>query len=297
MAARAHRDRPRRRRGRFGGLYQLLSVLVIFAALLVGCVTFFRVDRVEVTGSSRYTAAEVVAASGVEIGENLFLVSRPKTANAIMKALPYVENVVPVHRLPDAIELRVTETSAVAVIEADGGWWLINESCKLLERGEGTPPADLPRVLGLEPLSPTLASRLAVDQTGGTEQMKLDGLKGLLKALKARGMAEGASEFIDLSSGSAIYFGYGEELTVVVPMSGDFDRRALSLQRTLETLEAQGERAMGTLDLTYGDGQARLLTSRWTPAEDQGKGSGADEREPDGTGSDSGTSPSPSPEG
>ena len=83
MAARKDRNRRRRRRGRFGFLYKLLSFLIIFAAILAGCVAFFRVNQVAVTGNSRYSDQEVIAASGVELGDNLFLVNRPQTAQRI----------------------------------------------------------------------------------------------------------------------------------------------------------------------------------------------------------------------
>lgn len=44
MAARRNRRGRRRNRGRFSALYKLLSVLIIFAAILMGCVVFFRVS-------------------------------------------------------------------------------------------------------------------------------------------------------------------------------------------------------------------------------------------------------------
>ena len=79
MARRKNRDRHRRRGGRFGGLYKLLSLLVILLAIGAGCVAFFRVNEVVVVGNSRYTAQEIAAASGVEKGDNLFLINRPQT--------------------------------------------------------------------------------------------------------------------------------------------------------------------------------------------------------------------------
>ena len=83
MAARKNRNRQRRRRrGRFGVLYKLLCFLLIFSALVAGCVVFFRVDQVTVTGSDRYTAQEIIAASGVEQGDNLFLINKPQVVRA-----------------------------------------------------------------------------------------------------------------------------------------------------------------------------------------------------------------------
>lgn len=262
MAARKNRNRQRRRRGRFGFLYKLLSFLVIFTAILVGCVVFFRVNQVVVTGNSRYSAQEVIAASGVELGDNLFLVNRPQTAQSILRQLPYVENAVPVHRLPDTVELHITECVPAAALRFEGSWWLLDARGKLLEQGDKSMVGDLPEVRGLHPVEPAVGEWLKVDII---EQTRLEGLQQLLTALNARGMAGGVTEFIDLSASNVIRFGYGGELTVAVPMEGDFPLRVYSLQQTLETFAAQGETVTGTLELTYGDSQARLLTERWVP--------------------------------
>ena len=66
MAARRNRRGRRRNRGRFGFLYKLLSFLLILAAIFAGCVVFFRVETVAVTGQSPYSQEEIIQASGVE---------------------------------------------------------------------------------------------------------------------------------------------------------------------------------------------------------------------------------------
>lgn len=263
MAARKNRNRQRRRRGRFGFLYKLLSFLVIFAAILIGCVVFFRVNQIVVTGNSRYSAQEIIDASGVESGDNLFLVNRPQTAQSILRQLPYVENAVPVHRLPDTVELHITECVPTAAIWSGGSWWLLDARGKLLEEGNSTITGALPEVRGLDPVDPSVGEWLKVDIA---QQTRLEGLQQLLTALKGRGMAGNVTEFIDLSASNVIRFGFGEELTVAVPVEGNFELRVYSLQQTLETFAMQGETVTGTLELTYGDSQARLLTERWLPS-------------------------------
>ena len=59
MAARRRHSNRRRRRGSFGFLYRLLSVLVICGVIVVALTLFFRVDTVVVTGTQRYTQQEV----------------------------------------------------------------------------------------------------------------------------------------------------------------------------------------------------------------------------------------------
>ena len=68
MARQRRHSRPSRRRGRFGGLYKALSVLMITAAIIVACVVFFRVNAIQVEGNVRYTPEEIIDASGIEWG-------------------------------------------------------------------------------------------------------------------------------------------------------------------------------------------------------------------------------------
>ncbi|MDE6591073.1 MAG: FtsQ-type POTRA domain-containing protein, partial [Oscillospiraceae bacterium] len=93
MARRRRHSRPRRRRGRFSGLYKALSVLIVAAAVVLACVVFFRVNSVEVTGNVRYTTEEIIEASGITTGDNLVALSRSRVSAAICTQLPYVENV------------------------------------------------------------------------------------------------------------------------------------------------------------------------------------------------------------
>ena len=65
MARRRHSNR-RHRRGSFGFLYKVLSMLVICGAIIAALTLFFRVGTIVVTGQERYTEAEVIAATGVE---------------------------------------------------------------------------------------------------------------------------------------------------------------------------------------------------------------------------------------
>ena len=106
MASRRSNKRKRRDRGRFGSLYKLLSLIIILVVVAAGSAVFFRVEEITVEGEGRYTADEIIAASGVEQGDDLFLIDRAGTAQKIYTALPYVESV-SIHRsLPDGLVIQ-----------------------------------------------------------------------------------------------------------------------------------------------------------------------------------------------
>lgn len=262
MAARRSRTGRRRNRGRFGGLYKLLSILLILAAILAGCVVFFRVDTVLVEGNSRYTDEQVVAASQVERGDNLFTLNKSAMISRILTRLPYVDDMSIHRKLPDTLVIYITESAPLAWVESGGACWLLDHRCKVLETGEESLAGALPQVLGLTPIDPTVGSRLTAEGDG---QDKLERLRAFLAAMGEAGMTGSLTGFIDLSSSNELRFGYGADLTVLFPLNGDFAEKTHKLRQVLLAMDEEGIARTGTLDLTYETEEAHLLPERWLP--------------------------------
>ena len=243
MAHRSNRAR-RRRRGRFSGLYKLLSALLILAALVAGCLVFFRVDRVVVTGNHRYTEEEIIAVTGVQQGDNLFALNKNEIARKILKELPYVVTVDPKRGLPDSLIITVTECEAVACIRAEGGLWLMNSEGKLLEQVSDSQLTEIKGVTALQPSAGTMLS------LGEERAFKLRDLKALMGALEERELLPQCGD-IDLSSNSRMELTYEDRLTVYIPYAADFDYSAKALKAAIDYLEP-GEESV--VDLTFSDG-------------------------------------------
>ena len=120
--------RPRRPSGGRGrSLLQPLIFLLICAALVLGMSVFFRVAKVEVVGNSIYTAEEVVEASGIGTGDNLFFINRFAAASRIFSKLPYVDKAKVTRALPNRVTITIQESSAMAYVQADDGYWVAQE--------------------------------------------------------------------------------------------------------------------------------------------------------------------------
>lgn len=288
MAARRNRRGRRRNRGRFNALYKLLSALLIFAAILLGCVVFFRVNTVEVTGTSPYTAEEIIAVSGVEQGDNLFGLNKYRISSQIYTQLPYIDTVNIIRRYPDTLVIHVTESVPAAWISAGGSCWLMDADGKLLERGDAALVEGKAQVLGMEAVNPTVGSLLTVP---AEQQEKLDQLLAFLQAIQARQMTGSLTDFIDLTSDYEIRFSYGANLTILFPMNGDFTEKTYYLKRALETMDEEGIPRTGTLDLTYEGQEGRLLPERWLP--DASASAGSETAEPDTAAPQPSDSPAP----
>lgn len=53
-----------------------LALVLLFAVAVIFMSLFFRVARIEVVNASEYTDEQVVEASGIEMGANLFFIDR-----------------------------------------------------------------------------------------------------------------------------------------------------------------------------------------------------------------------------
>lgn len=101
-------------------LFVPVSIIVIVLALFFAFSIFLRVSEVEVEGNGYYTAEEIIEASGIERGDNLFFINRSATTSRIYSRLPYIELVDVRRSLPNRVVIAVTESQAVAYVAEIG---------------------------------------------------------------------------------------------------------------------------------------------------------------------------------
>ena len=65
--------------------YVAFLVLVLTGAAILCLAMFFRTKEIVVTGNDRYTAEELISASGIQLEQNIFTVDRGRTAAQIKR--------------------------------------------------------------------------------------------------------------------------------------------------------------------------------------------------------------------
>lgn len=240
MSSARNKRRRRRGRARTGFFFKLLFVAAVMVAITLGVTVFFQVEEVAVVGNQRYTVQEVVSASGIQEGENLFQLNKNDIARQILEQLPYTQSLTIKRVLPNKILITVEEWQAVAQVESEEQWWLISVGGKLLE-ADFYP--DVISVSGISPLSPRAGTALAVSQE---ETAKLTALLGLLSALEGQAMLDKVSD-LDLSHPSYITFLYEERFEVRLLQGADYAYKLRALEAVVADRE---EYETGTMDLT-----------------------------------------------
>lgn len=140
------------------GLKALLGILVIAATvggLSWGVVHYakttprFGVKTIEVDGTERLSREDVLAASRVELGQNLFLLQLDQIESHLVQS-PWIRAAHVVRRLPQTLTISIEERAARAVALIAGKAFLMDdEGVPFKPLGKGD-PHDLPLVTGIE---------------------------------------------------------------------------------------------------------------------------------------------------
>ena len=225
--------------------------MAICIAIVGALSLFFKADQIFVTGTSRYSQQQVLRASGIRQGGNLFLLNKYDAAARIRKTLPYVETVQFRRTLPDTLSIVVTECTSPAAVIQDGQAYLLCDKGIIVDQVSPAAAKKLTQVQGLTLIDPAVGGE-AVAAQGQT--LTLEQLLSLLQALDERSLA-GDVQSIDLSDPSQITLRYLDRFDVCFPRDTDYGYKLDYLLAVVEKLEIN---ETGTINMMQ-EGKARFI--------------------------------------
>lgn len=127
LKKRAIRQRKIRKRR----LKILLVFLIIFLLILgvVLCYTvFFPIEKINFSGSKLYSNGELLEASDIGEGDNLFAVSKSDVEKRLKKKLPFVDKIKFDRKLPGTLNIKVYDAEEFACYFVDDKYFIVSES-------------------------------------------------------------------------------------------------------------------------------------------------------------------------
>lgn len=138
MANQRYRKRKRKTWSRL--MLKLMLFCFMCLALTMGATIFFKVETIIVEGNSHYTEEEIIAATNIQLGENLFSIKQNDISKNITYVLPYIQSIEIKLHLPTGIKLVVQEQIGMVQLVTEQGIWYMGVQGKLLEHDSGTNP-------------------------------------------------------------------------------------------------------------------------------------------------------------
>ncbi len=262
------------------------SFAVLLAVMVLSLTVFFKIDTIEVTGASRYSAEQIIKASGIETGaQNLFTLNEGKTETSIMTALPYVGTVSISRHLPGTVVMEVSDITVVGAVQRENGYVVIGTNGRMLELVEKL-PENCPLLKGANLTKMELGE--TIEYENEEQAATLDAFAAALQDGEIDKITE-----IDITDLYSVKATYDDRILLKFGMPTDLEfkiRFAAAVLNSGEITDTQ----KGTLDLSlavdknrgYFDADYSLDTSSKNDDDDSDSGDGEDGDSGDDSGSD-----------
>lgn len=250
-------------RNRF--LLRLATVAAVVLALVLGLSVFFKVQQVKVSGAEKYTAWEIKEASGIQNGDALLSLSEAKITAKIRTKLPYVGDVRVGIKLPNTVNIEITELEVVyAVEDVNSAWWLMDADGRIVDITNAAMAKDHTRILGVQIQNPQVGQQ-AVAAEPGTESNPTETMPvvatlptipasellrtavHILTALEANGVM-GTVDTVNVTDNQSLVLWYGDRYQVSL---GDSSRMEYKIGAMKAAIQKMGEYQSGYLDVSF----------------------------------------------
>jgi cell division protein FtsQ len=234
------------------GARALLVALVVFAAVYIGqslegfvrTSPAFALAHIEIRGVSRLSEAEIIEASEIALGENVFKWP-PEDVEARLAAHPWVSKARVKRKLPDRFEIELREHTPRALLVLDSLYLVSREGVVFKEVSKGE-AFDLP-VITLEDGDVIRASR-------ARRATLLTEVAALLHDVEAAEPSWAAKlAEVHVHADGAFTLSFGEAGTEVRLGQGDLEGKLARIRRVFERLERAGIEA----SKVYADNERR----------------------------------------
>jgi len=243
-------------------LVQVLSVVAVVAAMVIGMSVFFKVETITVAGAETYKPSAVSEASGIKEGDNLLTFSKARAVAKIHAELSYVDNVRIGIKLPDTVIIYIEELDVAYAVESiHGDWWLINSQGRIVNQIRGTEAANYTKVLGVTLEEPQIGNQaIAANEIPAetlesgepvpitvTGTQRLTAALQILKALEANDIVGDAAS-VDVTELDDIVLRYGNRYEVLLGDNTDMEYKIACMNDAILELS---DYQSGILDVSF----------------------------------------------
>ena len=244
-------------------MVQLITMLAVVIALVLGLSVFFKVENIHVSGAEVYSEWAIKEASGLSEGDNLLTFSHARSAALIKANLPYVDTVRFGIKLPDTVNIIVKEDEVVyAIKDQNDQWWLMNSSGRIVEMGDNSKASNHTQVLGVVLDNPVIDERAVAMEAVSAETVpegetvpivtttgaqRLTAAMQILKALEENDIV-GEAASVDVSRIEDIILWYGTRYQVNLRDSSRLDYKIACMN---DVILQMSDYQSGILDISF----------------------------------------------
>ena len=224
--SRYYAAKKRRKKRKKLMFYTLLTVLMVIVIAVLSLTVFFNISHFEVNGSAHYSDSQIIEASELKEGQNMFRLNKFKIINRLKSALPYLSEVTIRRKLQSSMSITVVEAEAFAYLQSGGGYSIVDENLKVLEKVTSRPE-------GLTEIKGFKAESAEVGQTLTSSEDTVQTLLYFTRTIKDV-FGEGGITEITAEKMYELGFVYDGRITVLIGTAQDLDEKLKLVKYTID---------------------------------------------------------------
>lgn len=237
----AYAEKARKKRKR-NVIKALFFTVVIAAAILtaLSLTVLFKIETITVSGDTRYSQEQIIEASGVNLGDNLWRTTSGNVTQTLSASLPYVGSVHVVRNIPSGVELEITEALPVYSIEKSKKYILLDGNDKVLEE-KSEKKGDTILLKGIDLLNTKPGTTLTVKSPES-----LTAAKDIIARASENGLKLTEINVTDINLLSAVYNG---KIKLDFGSESDMESKLKMAKEIIAKLEEENNKSEGTINL------------------------------------------------
>ena len=221
-----------------------IALIIIIVLVILSLTVFFKMDKIALKGDSIYSEKEIAEASGIQKGENLFLINKTAAKRNIESKYPDIGDISVSIRLPNQIIIEDKGYSELFALKSEDGYIIIDKD-KILRRRSKSLPDNIVLVKGIEFEESNLYSKISLKNDN-----YFDSVISLSSALYENGLTKVIS--ISVESLDNIHIMYDNRIDIALGGLTNINEKLQRAKYILE-LEENQDVTDKILDLTVSD--------------------------------------------
>lgn len=138
LRKRAIRQKKLRKR-RARAIFCLVLVFLLLVGTILCFTVFFPIKVIKTTGSKIYTAEQIIEASNIEKGDNLFSVSKKKIEKTLKSKLTFIEKIEFDRKFPDTLNIKVYDAKEAVAYFYKNAYYSVSETGWVMKKYDKMP--------------------------------------------------------------------------------------------------------------------------------------------------------------
>ena len=222
------------------------TFFLIIASIILIMSIFFKIGKIDVQGNSVYSDKEIINASGIQKGDNLFFINRIAAGSRVVVKLPYVDAVSITRGLPNRVTIVVEESNAVGYVNVNGELWTLSRTGKFLGTISAKDAEYVAEITGITVSEAAVGDNV---KPAEGEEEKYEYLVEILDQIQGRGLTTEVTG-IDITDVDNPTVEYDGRFTLRL---GEHNNTEYKFGKFVAAVEKLSENDAGTLDVSEGN--------------------------------------------